>query len=231
MPDERKRFAVRDPRKMRNLRQYKDLTDEEFEEVISKMEMDAAPSQALEKRIEKRLDDFGEDYDISDLKINDRLVLRALIQAILQLEDLEQAANRLREGGIEQSSIAMLRELNNMMSNLRKDISTMQEDLKITRRHRKGDKEASVISFLEDLKIKAKQFYESKMSFIFCTSCGELLATIWTQYPDKKGNTIKLVCRRDLGDGNVCNTEVAITTKELLEMNGTNKIDVPESFK
>ena len=230
MPEERKRFAIKNPERMRNLKQYKNLTDDEYAEVISQMEMNAAPSFALEDRINRKWKEFESDYDLDDLKINDRLVLRALIQALLQLEDLEQAANKLREEGIQSTSVAMLRELNNMSVGLRKDISGMQEDLKITRRHRKGDKEANVISYLEDLKMRAKQFYEEKMSYIFCPKCGMLLATIWTQYPDKKGNSVKLICRRDLGEGNSCNTEVIISTKELLENGGTNKKDIPESL-
>lgn len=230
MEEERKRFAVKHPNRMRNLKQYKNLTDDEYAEVISQMEMNAAPSFALEDRIERKLKEFEKDYDLTDLKINDMLVLRALIQAILQLEDLEQAANKVREEGILSSSIAVLRELNNMMVGLRKDISSMQEDLKITRKHRKGDKEANVISYLEDLKIKAKQFYEEKMSFIFCPKCSMLLGTVWTMYPDRKGNVIKLTCRRDLGEGKTCDTEVIITPKELLDMGGTNKEDIPESL-
>lgn len=216
--------------KMRNLAQYRKLSDEEFEEVFSKMEMNSAPSAALEKRIGSKLKEFAIDYDISDLKMNDKLILRALIQALLQLEDLEQYANKLREEGLNPSNIAQLREYNNMMTGLRKDISTMQEDLKITRKHRKGDKEANVMAYVEDLKAKAKQFYEETMTYVYCPKCNQLLGTFWIPQPIDKKNRLRLYCQRDIGDGNKCETEVIVNPKEALEERFKIKETVPESL-
>ena len=69
------RLNIPDPRKMRNLMQYRDLTDEEFEKVFEDKysdERDSAEAiQSFEEEIERKIVEFGEDYDLSDLKIND----------------------------------------------------------------------------------------------------------------------------------------------------------------
>jgi hypothetical protein len=51
---------------------------------------------------------------------------------------------------------------------LRKDISNMQNDLDITRKVRKGDENVNVLSELERLKLKAKEFIEAKLFYVWC---------------------------------------------------------------
>jgi RNase P subunit RPR2 len=107
----------------------------------------------------------------------------------------------------------------------------MQDDLKISRKTRRSEKEEDAITFLEELKTKAKKFYEQKMTYIFCPKCNTLLATMWFMYPDYKSNMIKLKCHRDLGDGLMCDGEVSITSQWLLENGMRNKKDIPESMR
>jgi hypothetical protein len=215
--------------RFRNLRQYKDLTDEEFEERMAQKQIDAEPSKDFEDRIKKKLSTFEEDYDLSDLKINDREILRALIQALISLEDYEQVMYKLKKE-VTIENLTLIDKVSKTMSDLRSDISKMQDDLKITRRTRKSDQEASVIAYIDSLKLKAKEYYESKMSYIFCPDCKMLLGTIWTLYPEEN-NKIELTCHRELQDGSICNCKVKITTKELLSKKGTNNLGVmPEAL-
>ena len=225
MPNKRKES-------MRNLSQYRKMSDEEFEDYWIKRQSGMEPSAEFERRIQAKLRLFEKDYDLSDMKINDTETLRALIQTILALEDLEQEMFMLRSMDITEDIIlSKIERLNKVMSIHRADINSFQESLKISRRVRKSDKDASAISFLEDLKKKAKVFYESKMSFVYCPGCNQLLGTVWVLYPDAKANRIKLVCKRDLGEKGICNTEVVVSTQELLEKGGTNIPQiVPESL-
>jgi hypothetical protein len=189
-----KRAVLPDKRKLRNLKQYKDLTDEEFEEVYSE-EIVASISQAeqdLEDRIEEKLTALAEDYDMSDMKINDRLQLRAMAQAEIQLEDLEQAVYMIRQD-ITKDNVIVIEKLNNVMAKLRSDISSISDDLQLTRHIRKQSKEANVIRHLEDLKAKAMKFYKERMLYIFCPECKMLLATTWLMYPEMN-NKLKLSC-------------------------------------
>src|SRR4030042_5400806 len=96
-----KLFTFPDKNSMRNLKQFRDLPEEEFEEIYSaKITTGIIPSAEFEKRIEKKINEFAVDYDIDDLKANDKLVLRALAQAYITLEDLNQAYYKLTLDGV-----------------------------------------------------------------------------------------------------------------------------------
>jgi hypothetical protein len=218
------------PNKLRNLPQYKDMPDEDFELMVAKKEMKAETSQAFEKRIEAKLEKFEEDYDLTDLKINDREVLRGLVQSIISLEDYEQEIFKLRTQGMGGDNLFAIDKLQKVMSDIRKSISDAQNDLAITRKHRKSDQETSVIAYIDSVKEKAKKFIEAKHAFIFCPTCHTLLMTNWSLYP-KENNRINLICMQKDKDGNPCNTKFTVTTKELLENRQVNEKGVmPDSL-
>jgi len=216
--------------KMRNLVQYRDLSDEDFDEMFAKKVLNITPSLEFEKRIEKKIAEFEKDYDLSDLKINDMDTLRALVQAQISLEDYEQAIYKTRST-VSIDNIVVIDKIQKIMSDLRKDISSFQNDLKITRKVRKSDQETSVITFIETLKQKARKFSESRMSYVFCDKCNELLCTSWFLYPNDSKNKLRVVCNRPT-EGGTCGTVINITAKELFENNGTNKKELlPEGMK
>ena len=220
-------------KRMRNLGQYKDLSDDQFNELMQKKEMGAEPSKAFEERIAKKWAEFEADYDLSDLKINDRDTLRNLIQSQISLEDYEQHLYKLRQEGISEQQLFSMEKFQKAMSELRTDISKMSSDLNITRKVRKSDQDVSVLAYIEGLKKKAKEFHEAKAQYIFCPKCNMLLATVWTLFPQNERNKIALVCERDLGLGNgeKCGEKVIVSTAELLKNRGTNKLEItPESM-
>lgn len=218
-------------KRMRNLPQYRDLSEDEFERAMEKTVIGGPVSQNFEARIAKKLEEFGEDYDLSDLKINDRDALRALIQAQLTLEDYEQHLYRIRQEGISEAQLFSMEKFQKAMSDIRADISKLQNDLNITRKIRKSDQDVSVMAYIDSLKKKAKQFYEAKAGYVFCEKCNMLLGTVWALFPEEERNKIAFVCQRDMGDGTKCNHKTIIGTKELLERRGTNKKEItPESM-
>lgn len=220
-----RRGKSKNPKKLRNLPQYRDMPQDEFDALMEKKTSGIEQSQILEKRIEEKLQKFSEDYDLTDLKINDREILRGLIQAILTLEDYEQEIYIIRSGGITPDNLLLIDKLQKAMSDLRKDISNFQNDLSITRKHRKSDQETSVIAYIDNLKQQARKFYESRMSYIFCPDCNTLLGTIWTLYPNND-NKITLVCSQKDKDDKPCGCKVTVSTKELLENRGTSNREI-----
>jgi len=221
-------------KRARTLVQYRDMTDEQFlvamEKQKSKPKIKKKVFDKFEREIEAKLDEFSKDYDLSDMKINDKMSLRALIQAVLTLEDYEQRMYKYRAESESFDNIQNVRTLTEVMKTLRKDISSIQNDLNITRKTRKSDKDVSVIAFIDDLKDKAKRTYAAKMKYIYCPNCDMLLGTIWTQY-DKKGK-FQFVCQRHLPNGKICGTKVNVTLEQLESLGGTNKPDiVPEAIK
>jgi hypothetical protein len=225
------RHTVPDKRKLRNLKQNKDMSDEEFDSMYEQKYLSVEKSVAFEKRIQEKMKEFEKEYDLTDMKINDIETLRALIQAVIALEDYEQLLYQIRnnEESINEDNIYIFEKVNKVSSDLREDISKLQNDLKISRRSRKSEQDASFIDYLEAVKAKAKKFYEAKMSYLFCPKCNTLLGTIWTLYPEDKRNKIRLVCNRDIDDNIKCDGELIIGTKELLEKKGySNPNIIPE---
>jgi hypothetical protein len=224
-----KRLSVPSKNRLRSLKQYRDLSEEEFDDIWSKKITGIDTIKEFENRIEAKLKKFEDDYDLKDLKVNDMLSLRALAQAYISLEDLENYSYNFRTGGIESERILEMEKVNNVMSGLRRDISTMQNDLKISRKTR-SEKDETVLSYLENLKQQAKKFYKSRMFYVFCDKCSMLLFTGWFLYPNEN-NIITLTCNRKLQDGSKCGNKIKITSAELLSKRGVNLDTVPEYFK
>jgi hypothetical protein len=228
-----RRGKSKNPNKLRNLPQYRDLDDNEFQKAIlamQKKDFGISNPELLQKRITEKLDMFEEDYDLTDLKINDREVLNGLIQAIIAVEDYDVELFKARSEGVNAENLILVEKLQRARSDLVKSISDMQNDLAITRKHRRSDQETSVIAYIESLKDKARKFYKERMSYVFCPKCNTLLSTIWTLYPETN-NKLTLTCLQKDKDGNECNTTFTVTTKELLKDRGTNKKSImPESM-
>jgi hypothetical protein len=218
------RHVVPNRKKLRNLKQNKDLSDDEFEDMFEKKYLSVEKSNVFEKQINDKLKEFEQEYDLSDMKVNDRASLRALVQAVIALEDYEQLLFQLRtnDEGINADNIYAFDRINKVMSDLREDINKLQAELKISRRSRKSDSDSSFIDYLESVKAKAKQFYEAKMSYMYCPKCKTLLGTIWTLYPEEPKNKIRLVCNREIDDKIFCDGEIVVGTKEMLDNKGSN---------
>lgn len=228
---EEKRKRVPPKGSLRHLRGWSELTDEEFDKKYSEVVFGAQRDEAIQAKIDKYTQEFTAEYDLSDLLPNDRAVLKNLIQAMVLLDMYQgQLFNLTKQGGLDETKILQMDKLGKICDQLTNNISRMQDDLNIIRRKRKTDAETSLINMMADLKKKAQEFYEQKMNYIICPSCGETLGTVWFLYPEGK-NTIELVCQREI-DGKACSTKVKVTSKELLDNGGSNKKEViPEALR
>lgn len=227
----KQRLNIPVKRKLRNLVQYKDLSDEEFDELFAQKQLGISQNKEFEERIQRKIKEFGVDYSLDDLNSNDKLVLRALAQAMINLEDLELETYNVRQAGITIDNILLLEKISKMMTDLRSDISKLQDDLSITRKVRKSSQEESAKAYLETLKQKAKEFYESKMQLVFCPKCHTWIGSVWALYATDPRNRVSFVCNRDMGDGNKCGEKITIGVDELIKRGGSNKADIPESIK
>lgn len=191
-----KRLTVPNKNKLRNLVQYRDLTDEEFNEVYNDLYGEDISDQLsmddLDERIEEKTNELSQEYDLTDMKANDKAQLRSLLKAMVQLDIVE---NKMYTTGedVSMNSIAFYEKLGKIASTLRSDISKLSEDLHLTRKIRKQDTEQSVLSAIEVLKTKAKKFARHSMLHVFCPKCKTLLSTIWLLYSEED-NIVKLKC-------------------------------------
>ena len=214
----KKRLVSPTRKKIRNLKQFADMDDAEFEkhfeDIVATSERGEA-DELLEVDVTEKLGEFEDDYDLSDMKINDKLVLRNLIITIISLEDLELEFSSLRDD-ISERNILLLDRLSNIMSRLRKDISDMQNDLKLTRKLRKEGQEESFIAWLDKVKAYADEFYTEKTLSIFCPKCNYMLSTVWLLYPDEK-NVLILSC-----GNSKCKNKFEVNLEELYETDNKN---------
>jgi hypothetical protein len=230
LKENRSSLPYKSKNSMRNLKQYAKMSEDEYDSMVEKEVLDIQPDKLWLSLIEKKMKEYEGSYDLADLKINDIDSLRALAAASVRLDAFDAILNKEIARGVTPDNILVIEKIGKYMSDLRGDMSKLQEDLKITRKNRKGDKEVSVINYLEDLKLKARTFYEKKSFQIFCPKCNTLIANWWTLYPESK-NKIVLTCTRQSGDeGTICGETISLSSKELMEMGGNNKTDIPAAM-
>lgn len=208
---------------IRNLKQYKDMTDEEFdlyyENILLK---DFRENLNLKAKVKQKIDELGNDYDLTDLKYNDIMQLNDLSTAMVTLEALQEVIYKEQKKGIDGDNIAFIDRLNRVISSVRSDVSKIQTDLNLSRKIRKGEKEESVLQYIEKVKDYAKRRYEEVMSYIYCPKCKMLLSTIWLLYPNEN-NKVTLTCNRLLDNGKRCKNKFTVTSKTLMENRGQSE--------
>ncbi len=229
LTDKQTRAKAPDRRTFRGLKQFKDMTDEQFEAYWKEQDKGdeiilGTASVDFETRIKEKLAGFEADYDLSDMKFNDTETLRGLCQALIQLEDLEQVGYSIREGGVSLTNLTILDKLAQQMSRTRLDMLKMQEDLKISRKVRQLDKNISAIAELDKLKKDAKTFYEQKMIYVFCPECKMLLGTAWFLFNDAE-NIMRFECQRVMDTGKKCGHTFDVKSKDAFK-SGSNTPEV-----
>ena len=177
---------------------------------------------------------FREDYALDDMKFNDTQVLRALIRALLTLNDYEDVLYDLQTDGISTDNIRIIGNLNKFITNLRKDISSLQEDLRITRKNRKEEKEDSIEAYIKDIQEKANRFYKNKVFRAICPKCGMMLFDGWFLYPDENNKVIlecgRMVEQKDEDEAVKCTGRLELTSTELKKLQEEYKDKFPEGL-
>jgi len=181
-------------KKLKNLTQYRDLSEEEFEKIYKEKFVGENTLNFinLEERKSQLRDRLAADYDLDDMKANDLIQLDALILAMIQLDDLENYAYVIRQE-ISPDNAINLERINKIITALRNDISSLSTDLQLVKKARDKNREVSLAQRWDNLTKRAGEFYKSKMLYIYCTKCKTLLATVWLIFPDGK-NKLSLHC-------------------------------------
>ena len=223
---------------LRNLAQYQNLSDEEFEKVWEERQAKHLttfiPKQDLEDRIQEMMEKFRVDYALDDLKFNDTQVLRALIRALLTLKDYEDTLYKIQNEENLEENLRVVGELNKFISGLRKDISDMQRDLNITRKTRKEEKEDSIEAYIKDIQEKANKFYKKKVFRAVCPKCGMMLFDGWFLYPEENNKIIlecgRIVEQKDEDEAKKCTGRLELTSSELKKLQEEYKDKFPEGL-
>lgn len=217
----------RDPRSLRNLSQFKHMTDEEWDEYYKQsIEEDTKPDEDIDSitgmdpaefkgLVERQMERFKQDYDLSDMKINDIETLKALSEASVFLEIFSERSYHMM-GAITTENLLILDKLETWRNNLIKSVTILQKSLGIDRESRNAEGSESLIEEIDEIKRRANEFYERKHQYIYCPNdnCTMLLATAWYLYPEND-NELKLHCNR-------CNESFIVNSARILENGGRN---------
>jgi len=213
---------------IRNLPQYRGFSEDELEEAYRKIlerKQSKEDKDDFNIRIKNKMSELGEDYDISDLKYNDRMQLEDLAVAIVTLEDLQIKMYDMQLAETTSFNIGILEKMSRVISNLRSDISKLQDDLKLSRKIRKSDNDENVVSYIENLKKRARVKYDKTMMYVYCPKCKMLVSTMWFLYPDED-NKLTFTCHRNISSDDAieyCNNKFTVTSRELLKLKGQSE--------
>ena len=159
------------------------------------------------ERVEQKAKEIIESLQkLGDVELteNDRQLIRQLAAATIQLEDTSALANKLQdqinkkvENGAQISGrdVLSLQRAQEAVSNLTKQVISLQEALGITRAQRQKSKEASDFSQIYDkLKRAAKKFAQARTVMVYCDNCNRFIAQVWWASGDHKENYLVAVC-------------------------------------
>jgi hypothetical protein len=183
--------------------------------------------QDVKDRAQVLYNNLGKDYDLTDLNENDRVSVMDWCTIMVRIEDLEREVSNVMTNDTSNDKWNTIEKINRILTTLRSSASTYQSDLSITRKARKGDNDTSVVAFIDNIKQRARQMLDERLSYIYCPKCRELLATTWFLFPDVNGgNSITLTCGRTLDNGKICGHRFTVTSKELSEKGNRNLTEV-----
>lgn len=218
--------------RFKGLQQNQKLTEEELEESYANYIIGFFRDAAWETKIDLKMKSYEESYDLDSLMPNDLAALKSLIQAEIRLDHYENLINKMTSDGVNAENIYVIDKLGKLCEGLRKGISDLQDVLKISRKVRKTEKEESVSTFLQDLKTKAKMFWEAKSLYIICPKCNNVLANVWLKNWESRTNKIILRCDNKTGDS-ICGNIVEISLKTLWDRKASSNLDgiLPEGME
>lgn len=195
-------MAVKNKSKMRNLVQYRNMSDEEFNSVWETYSN--KPEVDVDSRTEKIMTDLSLNYDLRDMNVNDTLALRELAKTFVLLDDI----GLMEQSAFEDGELSKLSTLSKIKKEYLENVSKLQNDLNIARKNRQGDVEA-LESYLPSILKKAKNFLDARLAYIYCPECHMLVANAWFNNWNLE-NKIELTCPRE-----ECNHRFDVTSQYL----------------
>lgn len=203
-PDEKR---VRTKSQLRNLPQYKNLSDEEMDTVFRRVNFGDMDSKMIDV-----LASFEQDYDLSNMTANDKLSLEELARIFVILNELDAKIKSIIEAP--DSDWNAFGSITRVTNQLRESASLIQRDLNITRKARQDVGDQSVVDFLEELKVRAKNFLRDRLCEIYCPDCNHLIIKVWFAYPDEN-TIIHCICGNCDNKFDIKSSELAKTRKNI----------------
>lgn len=176
-------------KRLRNLKLYRDKTDEEIIEMLkSRRETVKTPKTSLktyDQRFEEKMKLLQEEFGVDMNDANDAEMLANLTRQILQAENIDKDIRHLQDQESKsKDDVATLKSLGDFQRNIYMTISDLQDKLGISRKVRKEKAVDDVPQFIDGLLAKAKDFWSRKTVGVFCEKCEIELVRYWLNFPE-----------------------------------------------
>jgi len=180
------------------------MSDDEILETVSAVD--------LETQVQEQLDSLEKDYDFSDMKYNDMVLLENMAMLMVRLNNSEPIVEeRIRDGTLD--AHAALKE-EQRLKTLRDGIRDIQRDLGILRVKRVEDTEDNPRLLFDEIRSRAHKFLRERLIYVKCPECSIVICTVNFLYPEQS-NQITLICQK-------CGKSHSWSSKELLEIENDN---------
>jgi hypothetical protein len=190
--------------KLRNLKPYRDLSDEQIREKLRQRAIDRAPKQRsnkktvedYDKRFNSKLDNLTKEYALDMNNSNDVENLHLLVRLQIQNEDLSRDIAAIqRQDRLSVEDYRSLKTLGDFQTGTINAITNIQDKLGISRKIRKEKQVDDIPQFINGLLEKAKQEFDTKTTVISCPKCKIELFRFWLNFPHLENKMdISLTC-------------------------------------
>lgn len=179
-------------KRLRNLRMFKDKTDEEIIAYLQnrepkkiktqeEVEEDLDDDAQYEKKFKQRFNKLRDDYSVDINDSNDVETLRTLVRVVLQLEELDKSFRRQQK----LNDSRELKNLSDVQRSLVQSANDLQDKLGISRRMRKEKTVDDIPQYIAMLKEKARKVWDRETVSVRCEKCQIELARYWLNFPNK----------------------------------------------
>lgn len=196
-------------KKLRNLKYFREWTDEQIQEWYRlRHGDDEAPPpeppdlsaviptsdttteakisfnvEEYKKKYNLYLGRYRKEYAVDMNETNDAEALKQLVRYVIQQERADEII--MEEQSSNSPDHRTLKGLGDFQRSLQMNINELQEKLGITRKLRKEKSHDDIPQYIKSLQDKAKEFWERKTVAITCDQCHIELARYWLNFPDK----------------------------------------------
>lgn len=204
-------------RKLRNLKYFREWTDEQIIDYIKNRKKNDVPppnpvdivkeipaaeedkkeitlnEKEYNEMFRKYFNKYKKELDVDMNKANDIESLRALVRFIIQAEQVDKAI--FNEQRKDNPNTLVLKHLGDFQRTVQQNVNEIQDRLGISRKQRKEKQVDSLPVYIKGIQDKAKKFWERSTTPVRCEKCRIELGRYWLNFPDTIKNVhFELIC-------------------------------------
>lgn len=188
-------------RKLKNLKMFRNMSDEEVRQYIRNRPKVSKPTEPLfvkeetktpemeydeeeyRKKYKEYMRKYLKEYGVDMNDANDAQALESLVKLIIQFEVIDENIMKLqRTKGFDSRT---LKNMGDYQRSVQTSITELQDRLGISRKMRKEKQVDDIPQYIRELQLKARDFWNRTTTSVRCQKCQVELARYWLNFPDR----------------------------------------------